>query len=122
MNYRIKDLIISIVPDKSVLYGCDPSNSACTGKCSVDGTGCTMGCSNTDTKFCGTPTSKQLVKLEEMLMDPADVLEMKSMLEHVVTRLDPSSYKSQDKMDSREVKLLEEKLNAVLTALKKFKK
>lgn len=119
MKYRIKDLIISIIPDRMKAAGCDANQSACTGKCSNADSDCPGGCSNGDTKFCGGASDK-IVDPVEMIVDPAELIEMKEILQHVTATLDSAIHKSkQVKINAKEAEILEQKITAALTALKK---
>lgn len=120
MNYRIKDLIITIVPEHMKISDCDGGSSGgCTGTCSNADSDCPGGCSNGDTKFCGSSTSKDMSDPWDKIIDPADLVEMKSMLEHAVARFDAMTNKEEPKKVSKEeAEVLEKKLLSALTAIK----
>lgn len=108
---RIKDLIVTILPNDSNIAGCDAGVSACPG-----------GCSNSASKFC-EGGSKDIGDPADMIVDPAELLEMKELLQHVIHNIDNAINKTkQSQLSNTEAELLERKLNSALSSLKARKK
>src|SRR5258708_31924936 len=100
LNFRIKDLLITVLPD--IRNDCDAG-------CSNPGSGCT----NNSGKDQGDTT---------WLIDPAELVEMKGALQQMAARIDVALYNRQILPESeKEKEMLESKLTDVLTQLKQRK-
>ncbi len=104
MNFRIKDLLITVLP-KDDDGGCGGSRT-CDAGCSSNATGCTA-------KSGGD------ISDPDWLIDPAELTEIKIALQQVMARIDIALYKRQMMpKNNEERKLLQEKLEQAVSALK----
>ncbi len=99
MNFRIKDLLITVLPQNRAM-DCDPSCDMGTHP------ECTMG-TKKDYNMDGA-------------IDPAELLEMQIALRQVIARIDVALYNRQQFPETiKDRELLESKLNEAITELKR---
>jgi len=76
MAFKVRDLMISVVPEGAGVADCGD----CTGACSNADTDCPGGCSNADSHFHTDGCFQYLI-------DPGDLVELQSLLAAAVARV-----------------------------------